>query len=103
MGCAARHLSLCRRGTLADVAGPWINLGFTILMTVVGGALATNYRGLATKHVRLSQRWSPRLRRRPPDPASFVLIERIIGVVMVLVGTVMVPLTLIDLVVGTGR
>lgn len=69
-------------------------------MMVAGGALATNYRGLATKHVRLALRWSPRFRRRTPDAASLVLMDRIAGAVCALAGAAVFLPTLIDLVVA---
>ena len=78
-------------------------LGFGILLTVVGGLLATNYRGLATKHIRAAQRRSTRRRRNPMDPAPLVLIDRIIGAVFAFLGAAMFLLALIDLIVGTGR
>ena len=78
-------------------------LGFGILLMVVGGLLATNYRELATKHIRAAQRWSPRLRRNSGDPAPLVLIDRIIGAIFALLGAAMFLLALIDLIVGPGR
>ena len=78
-------------------------LGFGILLMVVGGLLATNYRELATKHIRAAQRWSPRLRRNSRDPAPLVLIDRIIGAIFALLGAAMFLLALIDLIVGPGR
>ena len=72
-------------------------------MTALGGVLATNYRQLATKHVRAAQRRSPRLRRSPSNPAPLILLDRIIGAIFALVGAAMFLLTLIDLIVGPGR
>jgi hypothetical protein len=88
---------------LCSVAASWILLAFAGLMTVVGAALATNYRDVATKHVQAAQRWSPRLRRRPRDPASFVLLDRMLGALFAVAGAATFLLTLIDLIVGPGR
>jgi uncharacterized membrane protein YphA (DoxX/SURF4 family) len=60
-------------------------LGFTlgIVLILVGSALVANYRDVATRHVRLSFRWSPRwgTRGRPePDTiAFFVMFDRVFG------------------------
>jgi hypothetical protein len=88
---------------LADMAAPWILLGFAILSTVVGTALATNYRDLATKHIWAAQRWSPRLRRQPADPTPFVLLGRVLGAFFAVVGAALLVLTVADLIVGPGR
>ena len=69
-----------------DVVSPWILLACTAFMTVVGAALATNYRDVATKHIRAAQQWSPRLRRKPTDPAPFVLLDRMLGGLLAVVG-----------------
>jgi len=94
---------LCRSVILNRVAAPWILLAFTALMTVVGAALATNYRDVATKHIRAAQRWSPRLRRKPADPAAFVLLDRMLGALFAVVGAATFLLTAIDLIIGPGR
>ncbi|MGI5183825.1 hypothetical protein ACQEVZ_46980 [Dactylosporangium sp. CA-152071] len=85
------------------MAAPWILLAFTAIVTLVGAALATNYRDVATKHVRAAQGWSPRLRRKPADPAPFILLDRILGSLFAVVGAATFLLTAIDLIVGPGR
>ncbi|MEV6924471.1 hypothetical protein AB0M46_08175 [Dactylosporangium sp. NPDC051485] len=85
------------------MATPWILLAFTAAMTVAGAALATNYRDVATKHIRAAQRWSPRLRRKPADPAGFVRLDRMLGAFFAVVGGLAFLLTAIDLIVGPGR
>lgn len=88
---------------LNDVATPWILLACTAFMAVVGAALATNYRDVATKHIRAAQQWSPRLRRKPTDPAPFVLLDRMLGGLFAVIGVAMFLLIAIDLIVGPGR
>jgi hypothetical protein len=89
--------------TLNGVVAPWILLAFAALMTVVGAALATNYRDVATKHIRAAQQWSPRFRRKPADPATFVLLDRMLGALFATIGAATFLLTAIDLIVGPGR
>ncbi|WP_433618339.1 hypothetical protein ACQP2P_20850 [Dactylosporangium sp. CA-139114] len=85
------------------MAAPWIALGFAILLTVVGIVLATNYRDLATRHIRAAQRWSPQFRRQPADPTPFVLLDRVLGAFFAIAGAAWVVLTVADLIVGPGR
>ncbi|GAB3845463.1 hypothetical protein GCM10029963_23800 [Micromonospora andamanensis] len=64
----------------------WLGLVLGVLLVVLGAALASDYRGLATKHVDMSMRTvrpiSPfrstedRLARRR---ARFIVLDRIIG------------------------
>jgi hypothetical protein len=88
---------------LSSAVGPWILLAFTGLMAVAGAALATDYRGIATKHVRAARQWSPRLRRKPVDLAAFVVFDRMLGALFTIVGVAVFLVTAIDLIVGPGR
>ncbi|QKW14103.1 hypothetical protein [Verrucosispora sp. NA02020] len=70
-----------------------LGLVFGVLLIVIGTALASDYRGVTTKHVDLSTRFI-----RPLNPfrssddrivrrrARFVLLDRFIGALIVLAG-----------------
>jgi hypothetical protein len=92
-----------RGGTLANVAAALITPGLAVLLTVTGIAFLTNYRQLATRHIQAAQRWSPRFRRRPARRTRLVLLDRVLGAVLAVVGAALIVLTTVDLIVGPGR
>ncbi|GGM49812.1 hypothetical protein GCM10011608_38410 [Micromonospora sonchi] len=74
-------------------------VAMSVTMCFVGVALATNFRGVAERHVHRSMFTASALRRVPrwgwlPDvthnerPARFILLERVIGVAFAAVGLV---------------
>ncbi|MFI5490517.1 hypothetical protein [Micromonospora echinaurantiaca] len=70
-----------------------LGLLWGVLLIVIGAALASDYRGIATKHIELSMqvvrpvspfRWTDdRLDRRR---ARFIVFDRLFGVLMILMG-----------------
>ena len=84
------------------MAGSWWAFGVGVVFSVVGTVLATNYRDLVVKHIKVSQQWSP-FRREPLDPAPFIILERVLGAVFAVFGTALLVLAIADLIVGPGR
>jgi hypothetical protein len=85
------------------VAAASITVGLAIILTATGTVLVTNYRQLATTHFQAAQRWRPRFRRQRVDSIRLVLLDRVVGAALAVVGAALVLLTIVDLIVGPGR
>lgn len=74
-----------------------LGLVWGILLVLVGSALAINYRGVATRHIELAMRFvrpvSPSNRMSWSDErivrrrARFIVLDRILGVMIILAGS----------------